>query len=42
MKLVLAALAVMLGIASVTLPASAGYVSPSASFAEKAFGNGVP
>ena len=40
MKTTLAALAVALGLISVSLPASAGYVSPSASSLQKALSNG--
>ena len=42
MKTILAALAVTVGIVSVALPASAGYVSPNANWQTKAFTNGVP
>ena len=42
MKTVLAALAVTIGLMAAIIPASAGYVSPDAGFATKAFTVGVP
>ena len=42
MKTVLAALAVTIGLMSVALPASAGYVAPGASWSTKALTNGIP
>ena len=40
MKTILIALAATIGIMSVTLPASAGYIDPNASWREQAFQHG--
>ena len=40
MKTVIAAIAVAIGIASIALPASAGYVAPDASWTTKALTSG--
>ena len=42
MKTVLAALAVTLGLMSVTIPASAGYTTPDSSRLQQALTNGIP
>ena len=42
MKTVLAALAISFALATVAMPASAGYVAPDASWQSKALSNGIP
>ena len=42
MKTTLTAMAVVLGLITASLPASAGYTSPNASWSDKAFTNGIP
>ena len=42
MKILIAALAVSLAVASVALPASAGYTSPDAGRLQQAFTVGIP